>query len=540
MWIADAWFLMDAGKNMQWTVLQGGSMNGAEALLKTMAAAGIEVCFANGGTTEMAMILAFDSIAEIRPILGLFEGVCSGAADGYGRMKEKPALCLSHLGPGLANGVANLHNAKRARTPLLNVIGEHASWHGAANAPLAMDIEGLCTTFTGWQRTVRSVETIARDTADAIAEASRGQIASLIVPSDYQWKEYRGEIPIVARFPCDPPGQRTIESAAKMLKSVEKTALIMNGRALRRRGLEAAIRIRAAVGCELFCINFPAYVDRGVGLVPVTRVPYFPERAEALLKSYKAIVLAGTEQPVNFFGYEGQSSNPIASNVPKLRIDSESQDAAEALEALADELGAPGKDAVSKIVAGYDVPGVPSGKLTSEKACTTLAALQPEGAIICDEGLTASFSYFPLGATLAPHSYFMITGGAIGQGMPSATGAAVACPDRPVINLQADGSAMYTVQSLWTQAREGLNVTTLICSNRSYKIINVELQRAGFKNPGPRALSLTDLAKPPIDWPTLSKGMGVPAVAVDTAEDLAREMKKALREPGPHLIEMIL
>jgi len=515
-------------------------MNGAEALLKTVAAAGFDVCFANGGTTEMPMILAFDSITAIKPMLGLFEGVCSGAADGYGRMKEKPALCLLHLGPGLANGVANLHNAKRARTPLLNVIGEHASWHMQANAPLAMDIECLCKTFSGWQRTVRSVETIAQDVAEAMEAASRGQIASLIVPCDLQWKEYRGEIPAAKGFTCDPPDRSVIQSAAKMLKSAEKAALIMNGRALRRRGLEAAARIRAAVGCDLFCINFPAYVDRGAGLVPVTRVPYFPEPAAALLAPYRSVLMAGTDQPVNFFGYEGQWSNPVAADVPKLRIDGDSQDAAETLEALADELGAPGTNAIGKFLAGFKVPDVPSGKLTPEKACTTLAALQPEGAIICDEGLTAAFSYFPQGATLAPHSYFMITGGAIGQGMPSATGAAVACPDRPVINLQADGSAMYTVQSLWTQAREGMNVTTLICSNRSYNIINVELQRAGVTNPGPRALSFTDLGNPPIDWPSMSKGMGVPGVAVDTAEGLARELKKALREPGPHLIEMVL
>ncbi|NPV04014.1 MAG: acetolactate synthase large subunit [Syntrophaceae bacterium] len=510
-------------------------MNGAEALLKTVEAAGIDACFANGGTTEMPMILAFDAITGIRPLLGLFEGVCSGAADGYGRMKEKPALCLLHLGPGLANGVANLHNAKRARTPVLNVIGEHASWHVKADAPLAMDIEGLCRTFSGWQRTVRSVESIARDTADAVEASLRGQVASLIVPCDLQWKEYRGGIPAVHGPVPDPPDRGVIESAARMLKSASKTALIMNGRALRRRGLAAAGRIKAAVGCDLFCINFPAYVDRGAGTVPVARVPYFPEPAAAALAPYGAVVLAGTDQPVNFFGYEGQWSHPVARDVPKLRIDRDPQDAAETLEALADELGAPGP-----VVAGLKVPEVPSGRLTPEKACLTLAALQPEGTIIMDEGLTASMTYFPLGATLPPHSYFMLTGGAIGQGMPSATGASVACPDRPVINLQADGSAMYTVQSLWTQAQAGLNVTTLICSNRSYNIINVELQRAGITNPGPRARAFTDLGNPPIDWPSLSRGLGVPGVAVDTAEDLARELKKALGEPGPHLIEMVL
>ncbi len=515
-------------------------MNGAEALLKTIEGAGIDTCFANGGTTEMPMILAFETVTGIRPMLGLFEGVCSGAADGYGRLKEKPALCLLHLGPGLANGVANLHNAKRARTPLLNVIGEHASWHLEANAPLAMDIECLCRTFSGWQRTVRSVETIARDTAEAIEACLRGQIASLIVPSDHQWAEYRGNIPAVKSPASDPPDRRVIASAAKLLKSSDRTALIMNGRALRLRGLEAAGRIRAAVGCDLFCINFPAYVDRGAGTVPVARVPYFPEPAAAVLAPYRAVVLAGTDQPVNFFGYEGQWSNPVAADVPKLRVDSDAQDAAEALEALAADLGAPGRNALETIVAGYSVPDVPTGKLTPEKACLTLAALQPEGAIIMDEGLTSAMSYFPLGATLAPHSYFMLTGGAIGQGMPSATGASAACPDRPVINLQADGSALYTVQSLWTQAQAGMNVTTLICSNRSYNIINAELQRAGITNAGPRVRAFTDLGNPPIDWPSLSRGLGVPGVAVDTAEDLARELKKALKEPGPHLIEMIL
>ncbi len=316
-------------------------MNGAEALLKTIEAAGIDACFANGGTTEMPLILAFDSVTGIRPILGLFEGVCSGAADGYGRMKEKPALCLLHLGPGLANGVANLHNARRARTPLLNVIGEHASWHVEADAPLAMDIDCLCKTFSGWQRTVRSVETIARDAAEAIEASLRGQIASLIVPCDLQWKEYRGDIPAVKNPAFEPPDRRAIVSAAILLRSTGRTAIVMNGRALRRRGLEAAGRIRAAAGCDLFCINFPAYVDRGAGTVPVSRIPYFPEPAAAVLAPYRAVVLAGTDQPVNFFGYEGQSSNPIASEVPKLRIDGDAQDAAEALEALADELGAP-------------------------------------------------------------------------------------------------------------------------------------------------------------------------------------------------------
>lgn len=515
-------------------------MNGAGALLKTAMAGGIEVCFANAGTTEMPLIEAFDSFPGIRPILGLFEGVCTGAADGYGRMKEKPAMALLHLGPGLSNGIANLHNARRARTPLLNVNGEHASWHLAADAPLNMNVAALAKTVSGWTRTTRSVKRLSRDMAEAIAATYYGQIATLIVPADHQWSEYPGEsinTPQVSYETLDPD---VIEAAAKLIKSFPQTAIIMNGRALRSRGLAAAARIKAAVGCDLFSVTFPAYMDRGAGRVPVARIPYFPDEGMAALSSYQAVLLAGTEEPVAFFGYKGGTSYLLAKSVQKIRLDRERQDAAEALEALADALDASVNPSGGTVLADFHRPEAATGKLTAEKACITLAALQPDDAIVVDEGLTSSFAYYPLAATLAPHSFMNITGGAIGQGMPCSVGTAVACPERPVINIQADGSAMYTLQALWTQAREGLNVTTLICSNRSYYIVQLELMRAGYNTLGPRALSLTDLVNPALNWVKMSQGMGVPAVSVDTAEDLARELKIAFQEPGPHLIEMVL
>jgi acetolactate synthase I/II/III large subunit len=515
-------------------------MNGAEALLKTATAAGIEVCFANAGTTEMPVIAAFDSLTGIRPILGLFEGVCTGAADGYGRMKEKPAMALLHLGPGLSNGIANLHNARRARTPLLNLIGEHASWHLAADPPLNMNVAALAKTVSGWTRTTRSVKRLSRDMAEAIAATYYGQIASLIVPADHQWLEYPGESITTPQVTYETLDQDMIEAAARLIKSSPKTAIIMNGRALRSRGLAAAARIKAAVGCDLFSVTFPAYMDRGAGRAAVTRIPYFPDEGEAVLSPYQTVLLAGTEEPVAFFGYKGGKSYLLTRSVQKMRIDGERQDAAEALEALADALDAPMNHTNATVLAGHHRPEAATGKLTAEKACITLAALQPDDAIIVDEGLTSSFAYYPLAATLAPHSFMNITGGAIGQGMPCSVGAAVACPERPVINIQADGSAMYTLQALWTQAREGLNVTSLICSNRSYYIVQLELLRAGYATLGPRALSLTDLVNPVLDWVKMSQGMGVPAVSVETAEDLARELKIALQEPGPHLIEMVL
>jgi acetolactate synthase I/II/III large subunit len=516
-------------------------MNGAEVLVKTAVACGIEICFANAGTTEMPIVMAFDAVPGMRPILGLFEGVCTGAADGYGRMREYPAMCLLHLGPGLANGIANLHNARRARTPLVNVIGDHASWHLEADAPLTMNIEGLAETVSGWLCTSRDAESISRDMADAVAAALQGQIASLIVPHDHQWLQGSEDLVTPPRVAYAPLDFDRIEATVGLLKSARKALILMDGKALRKRGLLAAARIKAATGCDLMSVTFPAYMDRGAGLPFLPRVPYFPEQAIAALSSYEAVIMAGTREPVAFFGYENGASYLLAPDTRKLHIAGEGQDAAGALEVLADALHAPrAENDLREMVSIYSRPAIPGGKLTAERAATVLAALQPDQAIIIDEGLTSSFAYYPQAATVAPHSFITITGGAIGQGIPCATGAAVACPDRAVINIEADGSAMYTVQALWTQAREDLNVTTLICSNRSYSILQVEMMRAGCAAPGPKSLSLTDLGNPTLDWVSVSQGMGVPAVSVTMAEDLAEELQRALAEPGPHLIEMIL
>ncbi len=516
-------------------------MNGAEVILQTAAAAGIDTCFANAGTTEMPLMTAFDGMPAIRPILGLFEGVCTGAADGYGRMKDMPAMTLLHLGPGLGNGIANLHNARRARSPVFNVVGDHASWHRDANAPLTMDIAALSGAVSDWHRTSGATENLSRDTADAIIAALYGRVSTLTVPHDLQWTECANPEIADVRFSFDAVESRLMESIAKALKEAARPAILMNGRALRERGLRAAGRIKALTGCALLTVMFPAFMDRGAGLPAPTRLPYFPEPAISLLSSHDLILLADADAPVAFFGYRDGKSALLGEGTITLRINTEGQHAAEALEALADTLGAPAHgEAVATVQAPYRLPDSPIGKLTAEKACATIASLQPENAIIVEEGLTSAGSYFPLAATLRPHSYMTITGGAIGQGMPCAAGAAVACPDRPVINIQADGSAMYTLQALWTQARERLDVTTLVCSNRSYAILQVELMRAGHVSVGPKALSLTDLGNPVIDWVPIGRGMGVPGAGVETCEQLAKEMKIALREPGPHLIEMIL
>jgi acetolactate synthase-1/2/3 large subunit len=514
-------------------------MNGAELLVKTAVECGVRICFANPGTTEIPIVTALDTVRGLKPVLGLFEGVCTGAADGYGRVTMKPAMTLLHLVPGFANGIACLHNARRCRTPVLNVVGEHATWHLQNDPPLAGDLAGLTAVESAWLRTSATTDAIGRDLADAVAAARLGRIATLIVPNDLQQAEAAVKIAQMEMAAPRAIDGAVIDEAARLLKGARKAALFMGGPALRAAGLEAAARVRAACGCDLLTDSFPPFMDRGAGLPPVRRIAYFPEPALKLLAEYDAFVLVGASVPVSFFGYPGVPGRLIADGQATVDIGVEDRQVVEALHALADALGAQQPDALDAALrAAYDRPAIPSGQLTPEKLCLTLAALQPEDAIIVDEGLTTAMSYYGVSAGVPRHSLTTIVGGAIGYGMPCALGAALAAPGRKVINLQADGSALYTVQALWSQAREGVDVTTLVCSNRSYRIVEVELARAGIERPGPAASELTRFHSPPIHWVELSEGFGVPAVSVDTCEDLALELRRALAASGPHLIEM--
>ncbi|OPY59575.1 MAG: putative acetolactate synthase large subunit IlvX [Syntrophorhabdaceae bacterium PtaU1.Bin034] len=516
-------------------------MNGAELLVKTALAADITICFSNPGTTEIPVVAALDTIGGIKPVLGLFEGVCTGAADGYGRITGKPAMTLLHLGPGFANGIANLHNARRARTPIVNVIGEHATWHVANDPPLAMDIASLAGTVSVWQRTSTSANEVGRDMADAVTSALAGRITTLIVPNDLQQMPVSDEVGPTASFAFNPVNVSVIERAARMLKSGKKAALFMGGRALREGGLHAAARIKAATGCDLLAGSFPVCMDRGAGLPAVRRIPYFPEAALGLLSNYEAFVFAGAAEPVSFFGYPGIPGRLLAENRERISVWTDGQDEIQVLENLADALGAPPLSRLEGTVfAASGRPALPTGQLTAEKVCLVLAALQPEGAIIVDEGLTTAFSYYGVSGGAPRHSLMTIAGGSIGYGLPCATGAALASPGRRIISFQADGSALYTVQALWTQAREGLDITTLICSNRSYRIIETEFSRSGMESLGSSAKALSSLSPPSIDWVSIARGFGVPAVAVETAEALVREIGTSLSEPGPRLIEMLL
>lgn len=514
-------------------------MNGAQALIRTLVGAGVQVCFANPGTSEMHFVAALDAVGEMRSVLALFEGTATGAADGYGRMTGGPAAVLLHLGPGLANGLANLHNARRARTPLIAIVGDHATYHKRYDAPLESDIEAAAGTVSSWIRRCESSTEVGADAAAAVAAATTppGQVATLILPADTSWSE-GGEPakPLPPPSPEKVPGD-LIEAAASVLRSGEPCLILLGGTATRQAGLTAAARISAATGARLLCETFPARLERGGGLPAVDRLPYLAEAATTQLAEARHLILAGARSPVSFFAYPGKPSDIVPNGCQVHRLGSVAHDVSGALAQLAELLGASARRLPAP---PGEQPGLPAGDLSPESLAQAVGALLPEGAIVADESVTAGLWLASATAGGPRHDWLTLTGGAIGQGLPLATGAAVACPDRPVLCLEADGSAMYTISALWTHAREGLDVTTVIFNNRSYDILNMEFQRVGAGTAGPRARDLLDLSRPNVDFVALATGMGVPACRPSTAEEFAKQLAQALAEPGPHLIEAVL
>lgn len=514
-------------------------MNGAESLIATAIEAGVEVCFANPGTTEIQLVTALDSVPGIRPVLGLFEGVCTGAADGYARMTRRPALTLLHLGPGFANGIANLHNARRAHSPVVNLIGDHATWHLAADAPLASDIVSLASPVSGWVHTARTAAELADDGARAIEAALSppGQVATLIVPQDCAWEPAAGAAKPRARAAAASVAETAVASAATALRGAGPTLLLLGHQQLGEPVLRAAARVEAATGCSVMLGGSLARVERGAGLPRFDQIPYFPEQAAEVLSGVQTVVLAGASEPVSFFGYPNAPRQLLPVACERVHLAGPTDDVEGALEALAEALGTGAKQGS---VADTALPEAPTGELTVGSLGRALAALLPEGAIVVNEAATSGLAFTALSKNSPPHTVLSLTGGAIGMGPPCAVGAAVACPERRVIAFQADGSGMYTLQSLWTMARESLDVTVVICANRSYRILQYELGRAGIAEPGPGARGLTDLSSPELDWVSLARGMGVPGARVETADALVRELGRALAGSGPSLIEALL
>ncbi|TQM45474.1 acetolactate synthase large subunit [Pseudonocardia cypriaca] len=521
-------------------------MIGAHALLRSLRASGVDTCFANPGTSEMHFVAALDGVPEMRAVLTLFEGVATGAADGYARMAERPAATLLHLGPGLGNGLANLHNARRAGTPLVNVVGDHATTHAKYDAPLQSDIAAIAGAVSGWVRESTLTAEIGADAAAAVAAARAGQVATLVLPADVSWGD--GGEPVLTPDEVARPARAepdAISEAARVLSSGEPCVLLVGGDATRAAGLAAADRIAAATGARVLAETFPTRLERGAGVAPVDRLGYVVDVAVGQLAGARHIVLVGARSPVSFFAYPGKPSDLVPAGchvhalVPKEGALTGGT-ATAALEELADLL-APGTRARPAPAAR---PELPTGALTVESAAAVVGALLPEGAVVVDESVTSGLGLPAVTAGAPRHDWLTLTGGSIGYGLPAATGAAVACPDRPVWCLQADGSAMYTISALWTQAREGLDVTTLVYHNSAYAILRMELLQTGaaehLAGDGARARALLDLGRPDLDFVALAAGMGVPGERVTTAEELAAALRRASAEPGPHLVEAMV
>jgi acetolactate synthase I/II/III large subunit len=512
-------------------------VNGAQALIASLVGAGVDVCFMNPGTSEMHFVAALDSVPQMRGVLALFEGVATGAADGYARIAGRPAAVLLHLGPGLANGLANLHNARRAGSPVLTIVGAHATGHVRHDAPLQSDIEALARTVSGWVHTSGTTRDLARDAMRAVAAARRGQIATLILPADVSWSD--GGALASARPAAEHPSSAILDdsqvtSAAGLLSP--QAMLFLGGQALSEPGLRAASRISAATGARLLAEKFPARMERGAGLPAVDRLAYLAEQAEDQLAGVGHLILAGARSPVSFFAYPGRASDLVPAGCSVTVLAERDQDAVAALEQLADLVAA----GTPPVLAAPAVRPAEPGPLSAISLANTIAASLPADAIIADEANTSGFALPTALTGAARHSLLTLTGGAIGQGLPAATGAAVAAPDRPVLCLEADGSAMYTIQALWTQAREQLNVTTVLINNAAYAVLRMELARTAAGQAGERAARMLDLSGPTPDFTAISTGLGVPAVRVTTAEDLDRELRRSYAEPGPHLIEAIV
>jgi acetolactate synthase-1/2/3 large subunit len=516
-------------------------VNGAESLLATLTRNGVDVCFANPGTSELHFVAALDRTEGMRCVLGLFEGVLTGAADGYARMADRPASTLLHLGPGLANGLSNLHNAVRAQSPVVNIIGDHATYHRLYDAPLTSDIEGTARPFSHWVRTSPNADSLATDAAAAIAAArtAPGRVASLILPADASWSELT-TAPVVAEAVAPAPAPvsgEAVDVAARILRSGETTALILGPKATRETPLERAGQIADVTGARLYAPTHIARITRGAGRVPVQRIPYPIGPAAAAFDDVQNIILVGAKPPVAFFAYPGKPSQLSRPGTRIHELARADQDIPGALDALCDSLDA-GRASPKR--AELSLPDRPSGTLTPEKIGAVIAAALPENAVVVDESITTGRTFLADTERGRPHDWLLGTGGSIGYALPCAAGAAVACPDRKVVALESDGSAMYMPQALWTHAREQLDILTIVFANRSYKILRSEMRNLGVAADGPKAEALTNLGHPRIDWVALAGTFGLEAFRATTADEFSRHIDAGLAHHGPALIEVAL
>lgn len=515
-------------------------MNGAESLLTTLVNNGVDVCFTNPGTSEMHFVAALDEVDGMRCVLCLFEGVLSGAADGYARMARKPASTLLHLGPGLGNALANLHNAKKGHSPVINIVGDHATYHLEYDAPLTADIEGIANPVSHWYRSSASPNDIAADARDAVQAAGYGSIATLTLPADVSWGDNaEGAQGAAVKPEPSAVSQEHVLRIAEKLRSASHPVLMIGGREISvEQGLLLS-QIGKACGARAMSETFPARWGRGAGTAVIERLPYLAEMAADNLKDTDLLVTIGCPAPVSFFAYPNVPSVIAPQDCEHLDLAGPGDDISGALAALGEALGASDQEPETYPL---EPAAAPDGALDAMTAGATLAHYLPENAIVVDEGATSSIACFPMTTTARPHDWLNLTGGSIGWGLPAAVGAAIACPDRKVVCLEGDGSAMYTIQSLWTMAREQLDVCVVLFNNRKYSILELEFSRTGARGgtPGPKAASVLDIGSPEMDFTAMAVGMGVAATRATTAEEFNEQFSAAMSSRGPCLIDCVL
>jgi len=514
-------------------------MNGAEALLQTLIDSGVEICFANPGTSEMQLVAAIGNTERMRPVLCLFEGVVSGAADGYARMAQRPAVTLLHLGSGFSNSLANMHNARRAGSPVVNIVGDHAGYHLQYDAPLTSDLPGIVDWASHWYETADSPDSLSAAGARAVQAATsrNGQIATLIAPADSAWNEAGEVAPALAPAPAPSADPEHIAAAAEAIRGSGRGALLLGGRALFEENLEALGAVAEAKDLALLGVTFPARLQRGAGRVPVQRMPYFAEQAAEALAAFDYLILVGAPAPVSFFAYPGKPSWLAPEGCDLLTLVEAGEDIDGAIRALREELGISALASQHRERVLHDIQDETLNPLTVGQI---LSNEMPENAIVCDEGATGGMAAYLCTENAPAHDWLTLTGGAIGQGLPLALGASLACPDRKVIALEADGSAMYTIQALWSMAREKTDVTVVLLNNKSYAILNIELARVGAGEPNARTLSMLDLSNPDMDFSAMARGLGVRATQARSSSEFREQFREAMNSPGPCLIEAIV
>lgn len=509
---------------------------GGDALVGSLADSGVTHVFANPGTSELDLVVALDREPRIQSVPVVFENVASGAADGFARMAARPAATLLHLGPGYLNAAANLHNARRARSPIVNIVGDHAVSHRALDAPLTSDIKAIVAPHSAWVRDVTTAAEMGAAAAEAVrvSVAQRGQ-STLIVAADAAWSRGGERAPVAPAPPPLAPEQRVIQAAIEALRSARNPAILVGGTVLNETGLAACARL-AGAGFRILSETFPARHARGQGRFTPERLAYFAEMGVAQLAGVDLLLLVGAKDPVGFFAYADKPARHLPEGCVARSLASPGEDEGLAIQALADAVGAAPAAATAEIIR----PNTPTGAITPAALAAAVARNLPANAIVSDDGVTASGPVSMMTAQGPAHDWLCLTGGALGQGLPLAIGAALAAPNRTVICLTGDGAMLYTMQALWTIARLGLNIITVVAVNRSYEILKIELARMGVNETGAASRDLLDLSNPSISYTQLAQGFGIEGRRCETAESLDHALHGAFGARTPILIEAIL